>query len=82
MSSQEFAQTGVVAEPDVVFLDSLEISGEPALRKLEVYREARHLRDNVQWLDEEYSLAPRTPVAAARRLPPVQERQWMRRWRS
>lgn len=38
--------------PDLVFLDSLDISEEPVRRKLEVYEEARRLRREVFWFEE------------------------------
>lgn len=46
-------------EPDIAFLRKLEIDDEPPLRRLEVYEEARKLRQQVAWLAEQ----PTSPAA-------------------
>lgn len=60
MNRQEIAKVGRT-EPDIMFLESLALSQEPARRRLEVYKEARQLRRKVRWLDEEPSKFRRAP---------------------
>jgi hypothetical protein len=61
MNRQEITKADGV-EPDVAFLDSLEIEEEPAWRRLEVYEEARQLRREVFWFEDE----PASPAPPSR----------------